>query len=396
MSRKRIGFTLIELLVVIAIIAVLVGLLLPAVQKVREAASRMSCQNNLKQIGLAAMNYESTYSKMPPGYLGPLQNETQVGNNPTAVQFVSVLVLLLPYVRAKQRLQWHRSETGHQQSGQKLVDRSEHVDGGPHSNQNLSVPIDRRIPVHARRVGGWPFRQRSHIHHIAYTTAVYNASQETGPNGELLGRTNYGGVNGDPRKGTYPDYNKYQGIFTNRSKTGITQITDGTSNTLMFGEFLGGADPTPGGPPKYAGSWMGFGCLPTLTGLAGSGPNQPDWTQFSSRHNGVVQFCFADGSVHALNQGARIGCFHVRCLPELWYVSVVGRHEGWRSSRHSRLASSPSNRLLLMPEGEQMWEAARCPYSVEQSNEHNIFLGCTDEALPFVVVSLCVSGRCRL
>ena len=87
------AFTLVELLVVIAIIGVLVALLLPAVQAAREAARCAQCQNNLKQLGLAAMSYHSAMGRFPPGVLGD-----KVQHNKTSHPLVGVMVFLLPYM----------------------------------------------------------------------------------------------------------------------------------------------------------------------------------------------------------------------------------------------------------------------------------------------------------
>jgi prepilin-type N-terminal cleavage/methylation domain-containing protein/prepilin-type processing-associated H-X9-DG protein len=206
MSRRRAGFTLIELLVVIAIIAVLVGLLLPAVQKVREAANRMSCQNNLKQLGLAIHNYETAFSKFPPGIiqLNPMDNDLQDGAN-------TAFGLLLGSVE--------------QQNLQNLF-----APNTPWYDPPNSVAVQKPVKLFLcpsnRASGNVNFQPLAQF----VGRPLPNASSCDyalckGANAALCGVTNVPGA--------------ALGVFDVNSETKIADITDGTSTTFAIGEATG-------------------------------------------------------------------------------------------------------------------------------------------------------------
>jgi prepilin-type N-terminal cleavage/methylation domain-containing protein len=288
------AFTLIELLVVIAIIAVLIGLLVPAVQKVREAAARIQCANNLGQIAKAAHNYQSTMNTLPPGFLGTTPNLAAPQGPNFNGQYVGVLAYLLPYVE----------------------------------QDNLYASMMAGVPNDYLRVGklypAWwtqsSMANASLTSIKSFLCPVDNAPQSdvqivaltTYPNGGLLtlqwggflglpiGRTNYLGVAGYFGQ-AFPDF---KGIFTNRTEVSLSQLTaaDGASQTLMFGEVGRGTYPPFG---TIAHTWMGSGALPTAWGTV----EQPGgaWYAFSSKHANCVQFAYGDGSVRRVMKNVTTG-----------------------------------------------------------------------------------------
>jgi prepilin-type N-terminal cleavage/methylation domain-containing protein/prepilin-type processing-associated H-X9-DG protein len=189
------GFTLIELLVVIAIIAVLIGLLLPAVQKVREAASRLKCTNNLKQLGLAAQSYHGARDVFPPG------------TSPAPFTGASALVLLLPFLEQDARYQLF--------------------------NQNKLLVDPTNAPACAS--GDVP---------VFLCPSDPSSGQVSGP----AGRTNYQanlGIHANQSDGLAPTAKLLTqlGMFSTASKVRITDVTDGTSGTVLFAEVRRGAFP---------------------------------------------------------------------------------------------------------------------------------------------------------
>jgi prepilin-type N-terminal cleavage/methylation domain-containing protein len=269
------GFTLIELLVVIAIIAVLIGLLLPAVQKVREAANRSKCQNNLKQIGLALHNYHDVNGTLPPG------------GTTAGTQGLSYLVLILPFVE--------------QSNLHKPFNLKEAYNTPTNSALGLQPVSTYQCPVAPELYTEASFE---FVGDKKPFTAHYVANQ--GPK--------------NPPANTYrvgPPVTQgamaLQGVMGMDTKYRFADITDGTSNTFLIGEL---AFKLPNVPPAGYRSWT-RGCWNgdpdlqctfsknvrfALNSTLYNGSNNYNDMSFGSVHPGGASFALCDASVRFVNE----------------------------------------------------------------------------------------------
>lgn len=300
-NSKRKGFTLIELLVVIAIIAILIGLLLPAVQKIREAANRMKCSNNLKQIALGAHNYESAYQKLMPA-----------SQNAPGSWTLGPLAFLLPYIEQDNihrqipqqyftgTVDWDYNTTILNTAGTGLASQRISMYLCP-SDSLSGEPVEGTFGALSTTSGG-------------VTGGYYPTSW-----GYKFGKTNYVASAGALGEVT-GFYGTWVGPFFHNSQTTIATISDGSSNTIFFGEALGDART---GTRNYALAWAGVGALPTAWGL----PDPGGWYAFGSQHTGVVNFAFGDGSVRSIKRfsGSTTDWFSTN-----WYIyqQMAGTRDG--------------------------------------------------------------------
>jgi prepilin-type N-terminal cleavage/methylation domain-containing protein len=295
--RKRSGFTLIELLVVIAIIAILIGLLVPAVQKVREAAARTQCQNNLHQVCLGLHNYAGVKGHFPAAY-------TATGTLPGWGWGAA----LLPYVE---------QEGLYRTLGVETIPFATGIAAVPNANTQLKLSIYRCPSDIGPDLN--PAR-------LNFATANYRA---------VMGAWTICPGPCDPRwtwkeytYGFFTTNQDLRGVMFQNSKIKPIAITDGTSNTIVIGECILTTIPPDGAttwqgkpwPPKWGAIWAGMtGIHVSLsTGAQNSiyisdnmwwmdessaTINGPAPQAFSSHHPGGVMFGFGDGSVRFFHNG---------------------------------------------------------------------------------------------
>jgi prepilin-type N-terminal cleavage/methylation domain-containing protein/prepilin-type processing-associated H-X9-DG protein len=287
---RRPAFTLIELLVVIAIIGILIALLLPAVQKVRAAAQRVSCQNKMKQMGIVLHHYHDVNGSFPPGM--DWDDGSPTTNPPTYHPDWSWMATTMQYYE-EGNLYKLADDWAHQ--GQ-VSDRYWDVFGA-HTNPALAMPVKLwQCPADSRaELVGQGTNDLGHVVTVAFTS--------------------YLGVSGVNTRGNLDKF----GILFHRSKVRIAEITDGTSNTLLVGErppsadfdfgwwFAGDGSDDMGTGDCCLGAreteyWNYLrskdGCTVEKVGLQpGNVTDNCDQAHFWSMHPGGVNFLLADGSV---------------------------------------------------------------------------------------------------
>lgn len=289
-TNRRTAFTLVELLVVIAIIGILVALLLPAVQAAREAARRMQCSNNLKQLALGCHNYHDTYKTLPPGFVQ--QNWPYTGYNDWGWG-----ALILP--RIEQQSLYDEIEVG-----RLTLDQSADPAVGNHRDA-MRVPLP-------------SFRCPSDVGPKTNTFRArhpYAAFSNTPP----LTTSNYIGVfrAGSQAYANQPDR---QGVFIRRHGRAFRDVLDGLSNTAMLGERRWRTKRSDNGDVETAGAGVVFGTrspnsgggLPYEFDVYGTGWPRINYSWelfkfyghvgFSSQHPGGTQFAVCDGSVRFVSE----------------------------------------------------------------------------------------------
>jgi prepilin-type N-terminal cleavage/methylation domain-containing protein/prepilin-type processing-associated H-X9-DG protein len=300
---RRSGFTLIELLVVIAIIAILIGLLLPAVQKVREAAARMQCSNNLKQLGVAAHNYHSAYEKFP---YGVLRDQTTTNPSPGFPHPDRTAGLSAPYTRQAlnhQLLPYIEQEN--------LAKRWDLYNFGNNERDENGVQWG----------PGWFFMKQPVKTLICPTNP--NSGNSLSPSGRYFINHYFGcaGTRSYPRWATDGRLGLFafrDGVFDQNRQHNVVAISDGTSNTLMFGErhYFDPVFDTQTGDKIGDWGWCWFGAqgdallgtsvpmnykLPANWSTLSNAQKQITFDDrinaFGSGHTGGANFALCDGSV---------------------------------------------------------------------------------------------------